>query len=87
MSGPRHELSGIPGSPPDLSDLPLGCRFAPRCPYVMDRCRQENPPLASIKGSHRQVACWLQTGDPGVVVPVELSREVRVASDVRGDRS
>jgi peptide/nickel transport system ATP-binding protein len=87
MSGPRHELTGIPGSPPDLSDLPVGCRFAPRCPYVMDRCRRENPPLATIKGSHRQVACWLQTGDPGVVVPVELSREVRVASDVRGDRS
>jgi peptide/nickel transport system ATP-binding protein len=87
MSGPRRELTGIPGSPPDLSDLPVGCRFAPRCPYVMDRCRSENPPLATIKGSHRQVACWLQVGDPDVAVPVELSREVRVASDVRGDSS
>lgn len=84
MSGPRHELTGIPGSPPDLSDLPVGCRFAPRCPYVMDRCRRENPPLATITGSHRQVACWLQTGDPDVGVPVELSRELRVDSDVRG---
>lgn len=87
MSGPRRELTGIPGSPPDLSDLPVGCRFAPRCPYVMDRCRSENPPLATIKGSRRQVACWLQTGDPGVVVPVELAREVRVSPDVRGDNS
>ncbi len=87
MSGPRRELTGIPGSPPDLSDLPVGCRFAPRCPYVMERCRHENPPLATIKGSHRQVACWLQIGDPGVAVPVELARDVRVASDVRGDNS
>jgi len=39
LHGARRELTGIPGSPPDLSDLPAGCNFASRCPFVMDRCR------------------------------------------------
>jgi peptide/nickel transport system ATP-binding protein len=77
MSGDRRELTGIPGSPPDLSDLPVGCKFSPRCPYVMARCREEDPHLMTLKGSERSVACWLHAGDPGVRVPVELTREVR----------
>jgi peptide/nickel transport system ATP-binding protein len=77
MSGDRRELTGIPGSPPDLSDLPVGCKFSPRCPYVMARCREEDPHLMTLKGSERSVACWLHAGDPDVRVPVELTREVR----------
>jgi peptide/nickel transport system ATP-binding protein len=77
MSGDRRELTGIPGSPPDLSDLPVGCKFSPRCPYVMARCREEDPPLMTLKGSERSVACWLHSGEPDVRVPVEVSREVR----------
>jgi peptide/nickel transport system ATP-binding protein len=77
MSGGRRELTGIPGSPPDLSDLPVGCKFSPRCPYVMARCREEDPPLMTLKGSERSVACWLHSGEPDVRVPVELAREVR----------
>jgi peptide/nickel transport system ATP-binding protein len=77
MSGGRRELTGIPGSPPDLSDLPVGCKFSPRCPYVMARCREEDPPLMTLKGSERSVACWLHSGEPDVRVPVELTREVR----------
>jgi peptide/nickel transport system ATP-binding protein len=87
MSGPRRELVGIPGSPPDLSDLPLGCTFAPRCPYVMSRCRVENPPLAALPGSERQVACWLHSGDPDVHVPVELTRQVRSIPESGGANS
>jgi peptide/nickel transport system ATP-binding protein len=74
MHGGRSELTGIPGSPPDLAHLPTGCRFHPRCPYAMERCTNESPPLVEIKGTDRSVACWLQVGDAGVAVPVELSR-------------
>ena len=41
--GPRQQLQGIPGSPPDLRYPPRGCRFHPRCPMVMERCRVEEP--------------------------------------------
>jgi peptide/nickel transport system ATP-binding protein len=74
MHGQRSELSGIPGSPPDLSHLPTGCSFHPRCPYAMTRCANETPPLVEIEGSGRSVACWLHVGDAGVAVPVELGR-------------
>jgi peptide/nickel transport system ATP-binding protein len=44
IRGPRLTLTGIAGSPPDLSHPPTGCRFHPRCPRVMARCRTEEPP-------------------------------------------
>ncbi|WP_245190811.1 oligopeptide/dipeptide ABC transporter ATP-binding protein [Jannaschia formosa] len=40
------EMRAIPGDPPDMSRLPPGCPFAPRCPLVMDVCRTVQPPLA-----------------------------------------
>jgi peptide/nickel transport system ATP-binding protein len=43
ITGPLQPLSGIPGAPPDLAHPPAGCRFHPRCPRVMDRCRTEPP--------------------------------------------
>jgi peptide/nickel transport system ATP-binding protein len=39
IRGPKVPLTGIPGSPPDLARPPEGCRFAPRCPKVQDRCK------------------------------------------------
>jgi oligopeptide transport system ATP-binding protein len=51
-------LTSIPGAPPNLFSLPAGCPFAPRCEYAIERCRQENPPLTAVTGSHR-VACWV----------------------------
>ena len=75
MHGQRRELTGIPGSPPDLADLPAGCKFHSRCPYAKTRCRDEEPPLTSLGDSERSVACWLHVGGPGVSVPVELSRD------------
>lgn len=74
MHGARTELTGIPGSPPDLSDMPGGCRFHPRCPYAMERCARETPPLAQVTNESRSVACWLHAGDEDVAVPVELRR-------------
>jgi peptide/nickel transport system ATP-binding protein len=74
LHGERRELTGIPGSPPDLAELPEGCSFSPRCPFAMARCRREVPALLSVGDSDRSVACWLHSGDPSIVVPVELSR-------------
>ncbi len=50
-------LSYIPGTPPDLIDPPKGCRFHPRCPKAMDKCKEEVPPLVEIEPGH-MVACW-----------------------------
>ena len=51
-------LEWIPGSPPDLSVEIPGCKFAARCPHVMDVCRKERPPLLELEPGHR-VACHL----------------------------
>jgi len=48
----------IIGEPPSPINLPLGCRFHPRCPYVMDRCRREEPPMIEVKPKH-YITCWL----------------------------
>ena len=62
--GTRVRLRPIPGQPPSLIDLPTGCPFHPRCPYVMDRCRVEVPPLVVVDGDPAHLsACWLPT-DP-----------------------
>jgi peptide/nickel transport system ATP-binding protein len=45
LHGPRRHMTGIPGSPPDLRMLPVGCVFHPRCQFAMDRCREQSPPL------------------------------------------
>ena len=53
-------LSGLAGSPPSLINPPPGCRFHPRCPYAMDVCRREEPPMIEVEKG-RFVACWLYT--------------------------
>jgi peptide/nickel transport system ATP-binding protein len=51
-------LSSIPGSPPDLINLPSGCKFHPRCPFATDKCKAEEPDLVDVgEGGHR-AACW-----------------------------
>ena len=57
----RRTLAVIPGSPPDLRDPPPGCRFAPRCSFVMDVCSVEVPPEVTIDGV--RVACHLYPRD------------------------
>jgi oligopeptide/dipeptide ABC transporter ATP-binding protein len=54
----RAKLQPIPGQPPDLSRLPAGCSFAPRCAYAIDRCRVEEPGLDPVAADHLS-ACWL----------------------------
>jgi oligopeptide transport system ATP-binding protein len=55
---PGTKLSSIPGLPPDLIGKPVGCPFAPRCPYVVERCRKQMPPLEAADGDEHTVACW-----------------------------
>ncbi|HRO15709.1 MAG TPA: hypothetical protein PLL33_11835, partial [Paracoccus sp. (in: a-proteobacteria)] len=49
-------LSAIPGSPPNMTQPPAGCPFAPRCPYVMEICIPVMPPLEAF-GDQRARAC------------------------------
>ncbi len=51
IRGPKVRLVGIPGSPPDLADPPVGCRFAPRCPYAEPRCTAAEVPLFAVNGN------------------------------------
>ena len=54
----RSRLTAIGGQPPDLSSLPLGCAFHPRCPDAIDRCRAEAPPETQLL-SGQTARCWL----------------------------
>ncbi|CAB1059824.1 Oligopeptide ABC transporter, ATP-binding protein OppD (TC 3.A.1.5.1) [Olavius sp. associated proteobacterium Delta 1] len=51
-----QEISGIVPSP---ANMPLGCRFHPRCSQAMDKCHQEEPPMTRL-AEHRRVSCWLE---------------------------
>lgn len=82
LHGPRQELGGIPGSPPDLMALPPGCSFAPRCAHAFDRCGREVPRLTRTalaeREPHRRVACFHH--DRGVAaIPESLKSTARVS--------
>src|SRR6478752_5003098 len=64
MSDNRRQLTAIDGQPPDLSSLPAGCSFAPRCPAAFARCRAEAPPELAVDDG-RTARCWLAA--PGAV--------------------
>jgi oligopeptide transport system ATP-binding protein len=51
-------LTSIPGQPPDLIHPPVGCPYAPRCPKVQVRCRQERPELMPVDRGEQLVACF-----------------------------
>ena len=60
LSGPKHELTGIPGSPPDLRKLPPGCAFNPRCPLTFGACTEVVPRLYRLEapsGRTSEAAC------------------------------
>jgi peptide/nickel transport system ATP-binding protein len=54
----EQKLEAIPGSPPDLLNPPNGCRFWPRCPYAMEKCRKAEPQLIETEKDHF-VRCFL----------------------------
>jgi oligopeptide/dipeptide ABC transporter ATP-binding protein len=51
-------LTPIAGQPPDLSNPPVGCPYAPRCPKVQSRCRQERPELMPVDRGEQVAACF-----------------------------
>ena len=57
MTDPDQRLTAIEGQPPDLSALPPGCSFAPRCPFADEQCRAQFPPYEQKRPSH-WAACW-----------------------------
>jgi peptide/nickel transport system ATP-binding protein len=56
--GDKSTRESAPGNPPSLADLPGGCPFHTRCPYVLDICKQQMPDTLVLT-SHHKVACWL----------------------------
>ena len=57
MGDQRGRLHTIEGQPPEFSDLPVGCRFAPRCAFVEDKCLSTYPTDFSVGNGHTS-ACW-----------------------------
>lgn len=55
--GDRTQRPALEGRPPSLADPPSGCRFHPRCPLAVDKCKSEVPPLETVAPDHR-TACW-----------------------------
>ncbi|MEQ6388067.1 ABC transporter ATP-binding protein [Bacillaceae bacterium S4-13-58] len=56
--GSKERLEPVQGQPPTLTDLPEGCRFADRCPFVFERCHSVHPPFFSTGEGHG-TACYL----------------------------
>jgi len=60
----RLGLKEVPiiGEVPNAANIPSGCRFHPRCPYAMEKCKREEPPMVEVEKGHF-VACWLYAGE------------------------
>jgi oligopeptide/dipeptide ABC transporter ATP-binding protein len=57
LDGAALRLDSIEGAVPNPQALPRGCRFHPRCPFVIDQCREREPPLVEISPG-QFAACW-----------------------------
>jgi len=69
--GDRTQRPALDGRPPNLADPPKGCRFHPRCPLAIDKCRSDVPPLETVAAGHR-TACW-RSADVVPLVPAHLA--------------
>jgi peptide/nickel transport system ATP-binding protein len=65
VRGPRRDLVGIPGAPPDLARPPTGCRFHPRCPEVMPICVDTHPDLFGVRGARVRCLLYAEEGSDG----------------------
>lgn len=65
---PERALQAIPGLPPPVNDFPRGCRFAPRCAFVLDDCRQPPIQLESVSAHH--LARCIRAGEDMLKGPV-----------------
>ena len=69
----KRLLQEIPGIVPSALEMPKGCHFHPRCPRVMDICREQEPPMVRLS-EHRRVSCWLEAEAQGKGAPKRKSR-------------
>ncbi len=76
----RQRLYSIPGLPPDLTNPPVGCRFAPRCARATDQCHVEEPSLDGLTSEHI-FACWHPIDGP-----LDLSASRRNRQDAEAVR-
>jgi peptide/nickel transport system ATP-binding protein len=76
-------LVSIPGIPPDLTNPPPGCRFAPRCPRATAQCVEQEPPLGGDR-DHR-FACWHPVEGPIVRRPVIVPQGAAAAAKTSAD--
>ena len=81
IEDPSHtRLNAIAGRPPDLVHPPVGCRFAPRCPYAADKCQTEEPPLIATEEDPTHLyACWYPVGSPAYFRAKERIAETKVS--------
>ena len=63
--GSKERLYAIPGQPPDLTNLPVGCSFAPRCQQAMKRCVEEEPWDLAMGGNGDMARCWVPIEESG----------------------
>jgi len=57
VSGALGSVASIPGSPPDLIRLPRGCSYYPRCPFHVEQCLEQDPPLLAVDTPDHEAAC------------------------------
>jgi peptide/nickel transport system ATP-binding protein len=79
-SDPTKALVTIPGLPPDLTNPPFGCRFAPRCPHATQQCREHEPPLTGDDPRHL-FACWHPVDGP-ITKRVEIPGVAQARAEV-----
>ncbi len=76
LDQPSHtRLLAIGGRPPDLTNPPPGCRFAPRCPYAQPKCTTEMPPLIEAETPGHLYRCWYSVGTSAGAEALERNRQ------------
>jgi peptide/nickel transport system ATP-binding protein len=78
LGGPRVRQQGILGQAPDRLNWPTGCRFHPRCPFVMEKCKEIEPPLDELRPGHT-AACHLYD-DPANREAVASGKKIAYAN-------
>jgi peptide/nickel transport system ATP-binding protein len=89
VHGPRIELAGIPGSPPDLASLPPGCPFVARCRYAAERCQSIDMKLLPTgeTGEGHLTACPFVTAASEVAAATESAARVAASNAAQGNAS
>ena len=82
-AAPGTKLISIPGLPPDLVDLPIGCPFFKRCVYREEYCRDNRPTLERAESETHLIACWRWRGIQSGEVSMKPSKIIRPVEETR----